>query len=504
MPIFAAIDIGSNAIRCAIGTLENDALKCLATQREPVRLGGDVFDGSLIKPATIEKAVKAISNLLAFAKLHNAEKIRAVATSAVREAHNQKQFLAEVKEKTGLTVEVISGTEEGRLIHLAVSTAVDLSKGISVLLDIGGGSVEVSLVRNDELLITESIELGAVRMLPLLARPAGSKLLERFIRQAAEDILSQVREDISENNISTLIATGGNLEALGELKVYLKKGGDPHTVSAAELKEIVDQLAELTVEERIKKLELRPDRADVIYPASLVVKHIISYLKLETIIIPGVGLREGVLVELLRDAQSNDSKKKVVASLFTYALKLGKKYRLNNEHAKKVRELSASLFELFREEHKLPDRYRSLFELAALLHDVGQFIAMKGHHKHSETIIESEPFPGLSDSDRHIVAALARYHRKSPPSTKHPIFDGLSANDREVVVKLSPILRIADALDRSHENKISRVQMKKKDKKIILEISGDEDCSLELWAVDKKKDLFEKVYDTKLEAEYVK
>ena len=495
MPIYSAIDIGSNAIRCGV---RNSSDSKIQSERRAVRLGGDVFETGQISEETLQQALKGLSSLRDFALSCGAEKIRAVGTSALREAENRDEFIKTVQKQIDLKVEIISGEEEGRLIHRAVLDALPLGDVTSVLLDVGGGSIEVSLSKSDELLLTESASLGAVRLLPILKRPAGEKLIRRLIKQTAERLLSRVQDNIRDQEITTLIATGGNLESLGDLKVKLKLGDDPKIISLEHLTTILETVQSLSYEDRIKKLNLKPDRADVIYPAALVVHYVSTYLNLKEIIVPGVGLKEGVLLNMFNPTDTVITKKKKSDSSFRSAANLAVKYKLDIAHAEKVKVLATDLFDLLSELHKLPNEYRSLFHLAAYLHDIGQFISLRGHHKHSETIINSANISGLTQSQRSFVAVLARYHRKSPPSIKHALFAQLSPEDQAAVLLLAPLLRIADALDRSRENKIEIISVVEKEKSAFLELYSPSDPSFELWAFDKKKEMFEKTYKMKI------
>lgn len=295
----SAIDIGSNAIRLIVGEIRDQRLHTVKKFRAPVRLGRDVFRTGKISDQTIHEALEAFSEFASINRRHGVTATRAVATSAVREATNGAEFVALVRKKTGIIIEIIDGIEEARLIHLAVQREVDLSKKRIMLIDIGGGSVEVTFSENGLMSATQSFPMGTVRILQKLSeRKLNERDLKIIMGEFLQPLGHYIESHATSQPVEWAVGTGGNLECMGRLKVQLLKRSPPTLVSLAELVDITARLEKLSVKDRIEKLELRPDRADVIVPALVLVKTILRQSGIKKILIPGVGLRDGILWSL--------------------------------------------------------------------------------------------------------------------------------------------------------------------------------------------------------------
>lgn len=298
----SAIDIGSNAIRMMIAEVNgnNSQLNIVKKFRAPVRLGHDVFTSGTISVHTFELALSTFHQYAETNKEFNVSKVRAVATSACREAKNSKDFVAAVKKFSGIQIEVIDGTEEGRLIHLAVQKEVELNNKKSMLIDVGGGSVEVTFSRSGKILATKSFPMGTVRVLENLAkRKMNESHLSIIMGEFMAELGEHIHANVDHDPVDVAIGTGGNLECLGELKVRIL-GKTPNTfVTFDELGQIIDKLKSLSLKDRIDKLNLRPDRADVIMPAAVLVQTIMRQAETQKLIIPRVGLRDGLIWSMI-------------------------------------------------------------------------------------------------------------------------------------------------------------------------------------------------------------
>ena len=421
MTMFAAIDIGSNAMRLAIGSFDKKGtLTIHATRRAPVRLGGDVFRSGSLSAATMEQGVAAFLEFEALLRMHEVSLCRAVATSALRDASNAQVFIDRVRRATGISIEVITGDEEARLIYGAVATLVPLQSGTSLLLDIGGGSVELTLIHRGALIFSDSVNLGTVRLLEMVRGKKHDKaLLEKMLRQYADRIRTRIARTKKVRVITRLIGTGGNIDTLGDLRksVLGKKG--TRTLHRIELLRLMKTMQGMSIKERVEKLKLRPDRADVIIPAMALVAGVMSESKVNTIMIPRTGLRDGVLFDLYEQFSSEESSTSLQRNLdqvHSYAIELGRRYGFDERHAIHAVKLALQIFDQTRTIHNLGGEERALLEIAALLHDIGHFINSSKHHEHSEYIIRASHFVGLSEEERELVALIARYHRGSLPS----------------------------------------------------------------------------------------
>jgi exopolyphosphatase/guanosine-5'-triphosphate,3'-diphosphate pyrophosphatase len=499
MPVLAAIDVGSNAIRlliCNVGGDRRTAI--LESVRDPVRLGGDVFTTGLVSEASIERAVEAFVRFRGLIDKHGARWIRGVATSAIREALNKDLFLDRIAQASGIEISVIGCEEEARLIHLAVISKISL-KGMSALLvDIGGGSAEVTLTDNGNIISTECFRMGAVRLLQLLEeKERGQQLFHRMVSEYVDATQKRVRKELGGQTIDLLVGTGGNIEALGELRRSLLVRDRNSVLSGGELDSLVRKLQSMTLEERIRELQLRPDRADVIVPAAMVLQKFVKLAGVSEIQIPGVGLKDGLLADMIRELhgeKTHTSRDQVITS----AIQLGRKYLFDEQHALTTARLAVKLFDETKPLHNLSLDYRLLLEAAALLHDIGQFVNVIDHHKHTQYLLAASPVIGLDESQMAIVGNVARYHRKSLPKPQHELYRALSSKNRVVVSKLAAILRLADAMDNEHGAKVQDFAAEYKKPKFTIKLQGEGDLLLEKWALMKKAAMFEEIFSLKL------
>jgi exopolyphosphatase/guanosine-5'-triphosphate,3'-diphosphate pyrophosphatase len=488
----AAIDVGSNAIRfLAAEFAALGEYRVLEEERAPVRLGHDVFLTGRLTPDAIDAAVEAISRFRARMRALDVTHYRAVATSATRESRNGAELVARVRKEAGVELEVITGQEEARLVYLTVAHRVPLGDDKWITVDVGGGSVEVSLVDASGILWSESHVMGSVRLLEELSTAGeDDSRFERLLREYAATL--QIPIIAQHWKPRGTIATGGNAEALARLAGFEVDRGTVASVPLKMLRAVVDILSRLSYRQRVEKLGLREDRADVILPAGLIYERVATVSRADQVLVPAVGLKDGVLIDLAEDLASHEAHedrkdRQAVAG----SLALGRRYLFDEAHALQVSRLAGSLFDQLVKVHRMGPAERRMLLAAAVLHDIGAFVGYKKHHKHSLYLIANSEVPELTQRETDIVANLARYHRKGVPAEHHLAFTALPADDRERVVKLASLLRIADALDREHLQAVRGVTAKvTRGGKLKLELDADGDLLLERWALRRKADLF--------------
>jgi exopolyphosphatase/guanosine-5'-triphosphate,3'-diphosphate pyrophosphatase len=499
MPRLAAIDVGSNAMRLAIAEVDNHGrTHVIHTDREAVRLGADVFAKGEISDGRL---VEAMDAFLRFRKVINhfkAKTVRAVATSALREARNRDYCISQIAKTTALNVEAISGEEEARLVYLAVSRTIKLNGKKALLLDIGGGSVDVSLANDNQIIMTESLSIGTVRLLQMLQQ---KKYGERVFRQLAREYVSvagaRLKNQIGERTVDLCVATGGNVESVGDLRVQLCDADDDSYVTVEELDSILKQLQSRSYDDRIRDFGLRSDRADVIIPAIIILQIISNQVNVREIRIPRVGLREGLLIDMAQHLKHEETPVQRV-QLITSARLVGRKYDYDAQHAQTVARFAVMLFDATKNLHKLGSDDRVLLEAAALLHDVGYYIGMTNHNKHSFYLINASPLLGVDEAEKTIIALVARYHSRSLPKPSHKEFMAQSSKRRDTVLKLAVLLRLAEALDREHASKVEKFHLTVRKKKVVLRLTGQGDMLLEKWGLTLGATFFEKVYKMKM------
>jgi len=501
MQILAAIDVGSNAMRLVIGRLSfEDKLETLENLRLPVRLGRDAFSLKQIQEKTAQLALDAFIRFRKVMEDYGVETIRAVATSAMREAANGYILIDRIARTTGIEIETISGEEEARLIHLAVANTANLKNKHALLIDIGGGSVEVTLSQGDNILSTESYNMGTVRLLEKLQDKPAQLAFDQLVSEYAQAAKRRIEREIKHKKIDICIGTGGNIEEMGVLRKRLFKRESEMAITFEELEKLSKTLSQMTVEERMRKFKLKPDRADVILPATIVLKMITKEARVEEVKIPNVGLKDGILIDLAQNL-SDTPRPSRREQVWMSAMLLGEKYQYDGEHSNLVAYLAGILFDQTYSLHNLGNDDRLLLIVAALLHDIGHFINTVDHDKHAYYILQANPLIGLTSREQAIVSNLARYHRKSMPTVQDENFHALSSKDRSLVIKLSVLLRLADAMDVSHTHRVRNMYIKQTKNKWILKLEGDGSLSLETWALEKRRSLFQEVFGVKLEIE---
>ena len=496
----AAIDVGSNAMRMVVGEVDESwRVNTLENIRLPVRLGRDVFSKGYLEQETIQQTEEAFLRFKHVADNYGVQRLRAVATSAARETSNGALLIKRILHISGIELEVISGEEEARLIHLAVVHALNLKNKRTMLIDIGGGSIEVTISTGENIISTESYNMGTVRLLEKLDTKINLKYsFGKLIREYAEAARYRIERDIGDEKIQVCAGTGGNVEEIGRLRQKLFKADSDRFIMLDELAELIERLDRLSYEERIRKLKLRPDRADVILPACIVLHMIASEAGVKQIAIPNVGLKDGVLLDIAEDlSRSLHPQRKEQA--WESALHLGRKYQFDEKHARLTARLAMRLFEQSKPLHGLDDSNLLLLEMAALLHDIGHFINTVDHEKHGYYLLSTNHLIGLSLREQSIVANLVRYHRKQTPTTADDNFRSLPPKDRLIVNKLSVFLHLADAVDVSHANPGIDVNIKEKKSGWQIKLLGKSDLMLENWSLAKRKSLFEEVFDVNLE-----
>ena len=498
----ASVDVGSNAIRFLAGEfLAADVYKTLEEQRVPVRLGHEVFiSGRLDREAT-DAAVGALRSFGKRMEVLGIEHYRAVATSAVRESKNGSDFVERVQRDAAIRLEPITGSEEARLVYFAVRHRIPMTSGDWILADLGGGSVEVSLVGASGIQWSESHTMGSVRLLEALHGSGGD--LARIQQLLTEYTATlQIPESARQGDIAGFVATGGNMEALARLTGATPRPDGVSAVPVQDLRRIIAVLSMLSPRQRMEKFGLREDRADVILPAAMVYERLAGVTGAREILVPHIGLKEGVLLDLVDDLATHGAHEvRREQQAYASALTLGRRYQFDEPHAVQVARLAVSLFEQLEELHGLGEADHRILTAAALLHDIGSFVSHRKHHKHSLYLISNSELPGFSPDEILLAANVARYHRKSHPMPHHESFVRLGEEEQSRVTRMAALLRIADALDREHIQGVESVGATARKGKLRLTLRGTGDLLLEQWALEQKADLFEKLFDLKIEVQ---
>ncbi len=481
-PLIGAIDVGSNAMRLGIAARDDKGLpELILRHREPVRLGHDAFTTGALSEATMQEAIAAFHQFRRILDQHHVETLRGTATSAMRDATNGRELVQRIADETGIRLDIISGEEEARLVYYSIAHRVDLHDHFALLIDIGGGSVEVTLCDDGEIIAAQSFKIGTVRLLEMLGE---GNDFQRLLQEYLEGARKKLREQLGSRKTDFCVGTGGNATAIGELAHQTLGTASPACISREQLDELITMLAGLNFEERVRTLGLRPDRADVILPAAMVFREIMALADADALQIPDASLLDGILLDMV------DSEKNLLHSrrrnLLAWAKSLKKKYHVDQHYAKSVARLALSLFDQTRGSlHHMGNNDRLLLEIAARVHEIGMYVRVGGHHRHAAYLIMASPLLGLSDTEKKVLAQTVRYQRKATPDENHEAFRELDEENRRKVWQLSAMLRLAIALNKDRRDRVRHVDVEITPDIITLHLEGRGDLLLERWAVLK-------------------
>ena len=518
--ILAAIDIGTNSIHMVVVRV-NPALPAftiISTEKDTVRLGDrDPKTGDLT-PAAMGRAIAALQRCQKLAKSLNAEHIVAVATSAVREAPNGRDFLKQVNAELGLFVNLISGYEEARRIYLGVLSGMEFNNQPHIIIDIGGGSTELILGDSHEPRSLSSTKVGAVRLSAefITTDPISNsefQYLQAYVRGMLERPVEELLAHLEPGEQPRLVGTSGTIESLATIHAREKLGMVPnplngYQLSRKDLKEMVKRLASLSYAERAAIPGMSDRRSEIIVAGALILLEAMTLLGVESLMIGERALREGVIVDwMLSHGLIEDRLRYQDSVRQRSVLKIAQKYQVNLEYSDRVANLALSLFNQTKGHlHNWGTEERELLWAAAILHNCGLYVSHSAHHKHSYYLIRNGELLGFAEAEIEVIANLARYHRKNAPKKKHESYSNLpSKKHRQLVNQLSAILRIAVTLDRRQIGAIQRVhcEYRRDVRELHLRLQAsipDDDCALELWSLDYEKGVFEAEYAVKLVA----
>jgi len=503
--VIGAIDAGSNAIRMSIARASGPReVVPISVERVPVRLGHKTFTEGQLDGKAIEQAMVAFGRFRKQFDEHGVKSYRAVATSAVRNAANREDLIDRLHRELAIELETIDGEEEARLVRRAVTHALAGRHEATLIADLGGGSLEVTVKTATEW-TTASMRIGTVRLLETFGITGvisedEAGLLRRYV---ATQLRAALPPEAQASDTTISVACGGNADALAQLYGSVDKDGT-QVLKLSALQEALPGLLALDVEKRMAKLGVKQDRAEVIAVAGLVFAELGAQVGIKKLLAPGVGIREGILLDLAEQSAAElppSREPAVLAAARAFAARMAH----SGGHGEQVRWLARSLFDELKDLHKLPERCGVVLELAALLHDIGEVVHRQSHHKHSEYMILNGRIPGLESPEREMVAAVARAHRKSvPDAKKHTSYGALPSSKQGEVRKMAALLRIADSLDADHRQKIVRLRADVSSKKVRLECEAMANGSPPSVPEMHKSEEFEEVFDRKLVVEVVK
>jgi exopolyphosphatase/guanosine-5'-triphosphate,3'-diphosphate pyrophosphatase len=521
---FAVIDIGTNSIRLGVVQPEPDyAYSLLSQQKEVVRLGEGEFASNRLTDAAMDRGILVLTKFAQMAAAFGATETIVLATSALREAHNQSDFVERAAEEAGVEVHVISGAEEARLIYLGVLSGIDLGSRRAVVMDIGGGSTELAVGDAHSADVLESMKLGAIRMAGIFTEGETGPITAQLYRRMQEyvrgvSVLSAQR--VRERGFDVMYGSSGTILNLAEMvsrrRPELAEGGKPYFVPRAELEIQAQLLCDMTLEERRRTPGINPERADIIVPGAAVLVTVMRELGADGLYTSDRALREGIVVDRLGRIAGNARTSPGDSIRNRSILQLARRCQFDEGHALTVSRLSCSLFDQLREVglHRFGDAERELLHQAAMLHDVGGFISYTDHHRHGYYLVRNSPLLGFDATEINMLAAIVLHHRKSLPKRKEEALADLTRRQREVVTLLSIIVRLCEAMDRGHLGSVKEVRASIVEQGQTLDLAlvpgpgadGEEpsDCQLELWGLENQRNAVRDVFGKRLSVRVLK
>lgn len=501
----AVVEIGSTGIRLLVAEILGDrSFRVLDRAGKPLALGRDVFTTGVVSRESIQQCLSILAGyreLLEGYAIRD-EDVYCIATSALREADNRDSFADRVELKTGFKVVIVEGIEENRLMYLAVQDAIrdlrtPISRGNSLIIEVGGGSTEIMLLRRSRMVAAHSLRIGTIRIDQQVQQAMGSsKYLFRFLEENIRTAREMLSAELPLDRVKFFIAIGSDARFAAQ-QVGVEATESYWTVDRGAFERFVDSVRGYSAEEVVARFRVPYNDAEVLVPGLLVYRLFLEGTGAEQIIVPNASIREGMLLDLA-SGEDHGAQDEFYRQVIASAMNLGRKFHFDEAHAVHVSRLALSFFDQFEYEHGMGKLERLLLEVAGILHDIGTYVRTSGHHKHSEYIVSNSEIFGLHRDDIGVVSNVVRYHRKAGPQPSHVNYVSLPKEDRVTVLKLAAILRIADSLDRGHGQGVKGFRLERKPDSIVLHAEGTRDLSLERVGLAEKADIFEEVFGLKV------
>jgi len=493
----AVIDIGSSAVRMVIAEILADGtVRPLENVQKPVALGKDVFVSHRISRTGQLQTLQVLEGFRDLMRQYDVKNYRAVGTSALREAADSEMFLDRIYMRTGIDVEVIEGIEENRLTFAAVHDVMGDRLGAredALMIEVGAGNTEITVQRQGKVVMSHTLRAGSLRLLQERGDARTDRRASiRSLRTRVANTADLLTREFEIGQIDNFVAMGADARFVAKQIGDQSRNGYA-VIDVQRFQDFVGKLSLLGEDEIIDTYHVSYADAETLVPALIVYSHFIELTSPQRILVPMVSLRDGLLLEfaqMLSGKKHSDFSRQIVAN----AEALGVKYHYDEVHAHHVTKVALQLYDFLQDEHGLGSRERLLLEVAGILHDIGSFVATTGHHKHGQYLVENSEIFGLRKNDLAIVGNVIRYHRRALPGEQHAPYMSLSRVERTIVCKQSAILRVADALDRSHRQIARRVTFEREGDELIVMIGGHGDISLERTVMPEKADLFESVF----------
>jgi len=507
----AAIDIGTNSIHMIVVRVRPDmSFEVVDSEKTMVRLGAGGLEGRRLTADAVDAGLAALVRFKKLAVARQCDEILAAATSAVREARNGGEFLARVEEVTGIRADVIAGGEEARLIHHAAVYGVDVGGGLAVVIDIGGGSVEITLGTGSEVREARSFKLGVIRLTERFVK--SDPLSERDEARLVDHVLEEAGaycDRLRESGFDRAIGTSGTILSLGVMAVAQAGGGVPTDVRnlrvpAKQIRRVRKDLVTSNLSERQALPGMDAGRADLNVAGAVLLDTLLKRLGVEDLTLCHLALREGLVIDYIRRNSRHIAQTDGIPDVRRRStIELAERCNYAAEHAQQVARLALALFDQTQVTHGLGAREREWLEYAALMHDIGGHISFQGHHRHSHYLILNGDLRGFDPDEITVMALIARYHRRSAPKKSHPDYAALAPPLRRAVRTLAAILRLAENLDRSHAQVVTHIAIDDARDAVVVHVGAAADAEIEIWAATRQSGPFAELVQKPVRIELV-
>ncbi len=499
----AVLDMGASAVRLVIAEVAPPrSIRVVEEASRGVLLGRDTFAGGVIRPKTADATFAALEGFRHIIETYKVQRIRAVATSAVREARNSELFLDRVRGRTGIAFDIIIEAEESRLVYLAARDALRghaaLKGAWTLLVEVGGGSTSLMLLRRGRPNRSGVYALGAVRLRQVLdLRRHTHELQVALLKRSIANVVEEIAVSMPLDRVTQVVAIGGDVRLAAAQILEQEDNDGVHEISSEKFLAFCDDVERLDDDSLVNRFRLPVVEAETLLPALLVYRAVLAQTAARQVVVSDASLRAGMLLDFLQPAGrigAEDFERQVLAS----AEAVGHRFRFDRAHGHHVAMLATRLFDELRDQHGLSDRDRLLLQTASILHDVGIYVSLRAHHKHSQYLLAAAQIFGLSDDETAVVSNIARYHRGRSPQQSHLPYVALDRGDRILVTKLSAILRLANALDAEHLQKVQDITLTRGEQSWVLELHSAGDITMEQMAAKARTDMFTEVFGRQL------
>ncbi|MBB6218946.1 exopolyphosphatase/guanosine-5'-triphosphate,3'-diphosphate pyrophosphatase [Anaerosolibacter carboniphilus] len=498
--IIAAIDVGSHALRMKIAQISNHGqMKALELLRYPISLGRDTYAMGRVSFKTVDETCEILKGFKKLMADYGVKMYRAIATSAVREAQNRDYIADQIRLKTGLNLEIISNAEERFLTYKAIRENLSDHEKVrqegAMIVDIGSGSIEVSVYRGGHLAMSQNIKLGSLRLREVLSSIEGRtlnfpKILEEYISSS----IDQIHVIKEEEKYGNFIALGGEIRIIKDICNKEKGKEQEKIIEREHFIQLYDTLMDKSTYSISEEYGVSPERADILLPSMMIFKKFLDKTQATGIHTPLVSLRDGIISDIVDKKLHTKREEEFTEDIIASARVQGKRYEYDEAHAREVEAKALLLFDELKKLHGLGKREKLLLQLAAILHDIGKYIDLNRHYVHSYHIIMALELMGISWEEKQIIANVARYHSRAVPNDYDENFKELNGKNKVIAAKLIAIIRLADSLDRSHKQKVKEMRIVLDDKKVLVKVNVADDFLLEEWTFETKAEFFEEVF----------